>query len=195
MPITFSSPPYDTYDYVDVPTSEGEGSGISSGGIWRVMSSGPDLVFAAGGFTADPSDTDDRGLGVDYDPTNGSLSAGDVVRVSAEQAPTTSGGLTRRPHQSRAARGAARPILSGAILMRSHCAFTLIELLVVVAIIAIPRRHRDPQFPGGADAGESQSRQGRPANGSRGARSLSHGLGRVSALPRRRSRTRSRPRI
>jgi type II secretion system protein G len=87
-----SHTPYDTYDYVDVPTKRGEGSGLTSGGIWRIMSAGPDRVFAAAGFTAHPSDTDDCRLGVDYDPTNGSLSAGELVRVSSVQAPTTSGG-------------------------------------------------------------------------------------------------------
>jgi type II secretion system protein G len=83
---------YDTYDYVDVPTKLGDGSGITSGGAWRLMSAGPDLIFAAGGVTASPSDTDDRRMGVDYDPTNGTLSVGELVRVSAAQAPTTLGG-------------------------------------------------------------------------------------------------------
>lgn len=71
----------DTYDYVsayDVPPA---GSGITSGGAWRVSSSGPDMYEAWGGRPI--ADVYPNGMGVDYDPTNGTVSAGDIVRVGA----------------------------------------------------------------------------------------------------------------
>lgn len=74
----------DTYDYVsayDVPPA---GSGISSGGAWRISSAGPDLYEAWGGRPV--ADVYPNGMGVDYDPTNGTVSSGDIVRVGAPDA-------------------------------------------------------------------------------------------------------------
>jgi type II secretion system protein G len=82
----FTLPFYDTYDYVDAENLWAK-SGITSGGMWRLMSSGPDRVMAYGGVM--PGDVSNP-MGVDYDPTNGTLSAGDVVRVGAT-APTLTG--------------------------------------------------------------------------------------------------------
>lgn len=58
------------------------GAAISSGAAWRISCAGPDRIQAYGGtrlsqgasFPANQS-------GPDYDPTNGTVSAGDVVRV------------------------------------------------------------------------------------------------------------------
>ena len=70
---------YDTFDYVcadDVPT---RGSGLTSGGAWRLNSAGPDLFQAYGGRPVENYDCNEKG--VDYDPTNGTRSTGDIVRV------------------------------------------------------------------------------------------------------------------
>jgi prepilin-type N-terminal cleavage/methylation domain-containing protein len=83
--------PYDTYDYVDVPTKQGAGSELTSGGIWRTMSAGPDLDFNAGGYDASIDNFMANRRGVDYDPTNGTISVGEIVRVGAP-APTIGGG-------------------------------------------------------------------------------------------------------
>ncbi len=85
---TFVPGENDTYDYVEAHNLRGWGSGICSGGEWRLSSAGPDLLQAFGGQpaslpTANP-------YGVDYDPTNGSISRGDIVRVGAV-APCKSG--------------------------------------------------------------------------------------------------------
>lgn len=87
-----TSPPtrdYDTYDYMDAANRRGWGSGTCSGGIWRLASSGPDRMQAWGGTTMEIT-TNAHQLGVDYDPTNGTTSAGDIVKVGAK-APTGNG--------------------------------------------------------------------------------------------------------
>ena len=69
----------DGLDYVcaeDVPT---RGCGITSGGWWRLNSAGPDLYQAWGGRPVGDFECNERG--VDYDPTNGTRSPGDIVRV------------------------------------------------------------------------------------------------------------------
>jgi hypothetical protein len=84
---------YDTYDYVDARsvTPEGmlggdRGASITSGAQWRLVSAGPDRINAFGGsHTNAPLLTRQRG--VDYDPTNGTLSEGDIVRVGGGQGP------------------------------------------------------------------------------------------------------------
>lgn len=79
-------PFFDTYDYADVAGLEQVGSpkgaGATSGAMWRLSSAGPDRIQAYGGDTAvhGPVSTSNR-MGVDYDPTNGSVSAGDIVAV------------------------------------------------------------------------------------------------------------------
>jgi type II secretion system protein G len=81
---------YDTYDYVAVPDGAGNGSEISSGGMWRLMSPGPDLVHAFGGLPANTGFTSANIDGVDYDPTNGVRSGGELVRVGSVT-PTSNG--------------------------------------------------------------------------------------------------------
>lgn len=81
-------PFYDTYDYMEADNLLLRGSGLTSGGTWRLCSAGPDLVMAYGGSV--PSQLATNIAGVDYDPTNGTLSTGDVVRVGTP-APTPLG--------------------------------------------------------------------------------------------------------
>lgn len=69
---------YDIYDYLDAATAS-IGSGLTSGGAWRMSSAGPDLLQAWGGRTA--GETECAAQGVDYDPTNGTVSPGDIVRT------------------------------------------------------------------------------------------------------------------
>jgi len=86
---------FDTYDYADVASLERLGSrdlaGMTSGGMWRLSSAGPDRIQAYGGTTAEIGPVNGNLLGVDYDPTNGTVSAGDIVRTgppsSAGKAP------------------------------------------------------------------------------------------------------------
>lgn len=70
---------YDTFDYIDADALPYRGSGITSGGAWRTNSAGPDLYQAYGGRPV--SDIEANRRGVDYDPTNGTRSTGDIVRV------------------------------------------------------------------------------------------------------------------
>jgi type II secretion system protein G len=79
---------FDSYDYAEARNYTATGSGRTSGGVWRVCSPGPDLELAFGGMIAGPDFANVDG--VDYDPTNGSVSTGDIVRVGA-QAPTSTG--------------------------------------------------------------------------------------------------------
>jgi len=72
---------YTGYDYVDAENVWNLGSGITSGGMWRICSAGPDRGMAFGGVWAGSSPNNPPG--VDYDPTNGVLSAGDLVRVGS----------------------------------------------------------------------------------------------------------------
>ena len=69
----------DTYDYVDADAVPTRGNGITSGAEWRLSSAGPDLYQAYGGRPF--GDTEANAKGVNYDPTNGTISTGDLVRV------------------------------------------------------------------------------------------------------------------
>lgn len=74
---------YDTYDYVcaqDFAPPDTRGGGITSGAMWRLCSAGPDGVMAFGGGTILQNINWAR-FGVDYDPSNGTISRGDIVRV------------------------------------------------------------------------------------------------------------------
>jgi prepilin-type N-terminal cleavage/methylation domain-containing protein len=75
---------YDTYDYISAldfrPPDDTRGGGITSGAIWRLVSSGPDGVMAYGGGTVTQDILWAR-FGVDYDSSNGTVSAGDIVRI------------------------------------------------------------------------------------------------------------------
>jgi prepilin-type N-terminal cleavage/methylation domain-containing protein len=77
---------FDTFDYADVAglnaAGSPKGAGGTSGGWWRLSSAGPDLIQSYGGDIAEiGSNSIINNFGVDYDPTNGSISAGDIVRV------------------------------------------------------------------------------------------------------------------
>jgi prepilin-type N-terminal cleavage/methylation domain-containing protein len=90
---------YDTYDYVDSYTlspqsiysgppgpspnlrNDQRGYGITSGAMWHIVSPGPDGNNCFGGGTT--AQTGFHAGGVDYDPSNGTVSAGDIVRVAS----------------------------------------------------------------------------------------------------------------
>jgi len=72
---------YDTFDYLDAGAIPNRGSGLTSGAFYRLASPGPDLYQAYGGRTASVLDYECNEKGVDYDPTNGTRSTGDIVRV------------------------------------------------------------------------------------------------------------------
>jgi prepilin-type N-terminal cleavage/methylation domain-containing protein len=80
---------YDTFDFIVAKefydgtlSAFDEGAAATSGGAWRLSSVGPDRIQAFGGrFVSDGPNFAANQLGADYDPTNGTVSAGDVVRV------------------------------------------------------------------------------------------------------------------
>jgi type II secretion system protein G len=78
---------YDSYDYFEASQAS-EGSGQTSGGSWRLSSSGPDLMQAWGGRLW--NEIEYANLGVDYNPTNGAVSTGDIIRCGT-MAPTANG--------------------------------------------------------------------------------------------------------
>ncbi len=90
---------YDTYDYFeaydftpglgsyDQTTANWRGAGITSGASWRIVSAGPDRVNFFGGGYAGQFPMPNRSFGLDYDPTNGTVSRGDIVRVSSAAGP------------------------------------------------------------------------------------------------------------
>jgi len=78
---------YDCYDYIsaqdftdDLDPTYRRGGGLTSGAVWRLVTAGPDAVMAYGGGSVNQS-LDWFYKGQDYDPTNGTVSAGDIVRV------------------------------------------------------------------------------------------------------------------
>jgi type II secretion system protein G len=78
---------YDTYDYVDAESfarvGEAKPAYRSRGAEWRICSPGPDLFNTYGGpASMNPEDNP----GYDYDPTNGTISNGDIVRVGPKSA-------------------------------------------------------------------------------------------------------------
>lgn len=88
---------YDTFDYwsaydfgpggsYDTGTLW-RGAGITSGAAWRLVSAGPDKVNFFGGGYVNQHTIDRASYGVDYDPTNGTVSRGDVVRVASAPGP------------------------------------------------------------------------------------------------------------
>ncbi len=87
---------YDTYDYVDartlskestlLGTNQQRGYAACSGASWHVVSAGPDRINAFGGGQSNYTAAV-RAAGVDYDPTNGTVSVGDVVRIGGPQGP------------------------------------------------------------------------------------------------------------
>ncbi|MBX3727972.1 MAG: prepilin-type N-terminal cleavage/methylation domain-containing protein [Candidatus Sumerlaeia bacterium] len=107
-------PEYDTYDYVDSFTINPNGpyptfntgvnanraAGLSSGSAWHLVSAGPDLENCFGG--GHQGQTAFHEGGADYDPTNGSVSRGDIVRVSSARGEVYP---NFAPAHNRAARG------------------------------------------------------------------------------------------
>lgn len=87
---------YDTYDYVDarslslnstiLGTNQQRGYAACSGASWHVVSAGPDQINAFGGGQSN-YDALIRSRGVDYDPTNGTVSTGDIVRIGGPAGP------------------------------------------------------------------------------------------------------------
>src|SRR5690606_4247758 len=77
---------YDSFDYgnmhlfEDLEYPDRPRGGLTSGGVWRLASCGPDNIQAYGGARAGTNEKLNK-LGVDYDASNGSISAGDIVRV------------------------------------------------------------------------------------------------------------------
>ena len=89
---------YDSYDYVDAASlwtggifpADLRGSGATSGADWRLAGCGPDHVQATGGGPVNYG-TAYNDLGCDYDSTNGTVSAGDIVRIGGGAAPNGGG--------------------------------------------------------------------------------------------------------
>lgn len=77
---------YDSFDYgnmhlfEDLKYTDRPRGGLTSGGVWRVASCGPDNIQAYGGTRSGTNNTLNE-LGVDYDASNGTISSGDIVRV------------------------------------------------------------------------------------------------------------------
>lgn len=98
---------YDTYDYVDAYsfTSAGvlhdnvykRGASVCSGAQWHMVCAGPDRKNCFGGGAANYSGALAEALGCDYDPTNGTVSSGDIVRIGGGQGPL----FTRLPAYDR----------------------------------------------------------------------------------------------
>jgi hypothetical protein len=95
---------YDTFDYIsaydfvngaafDTTSANWRGAGISSGATWRVVSPGPDRVNFFGGGYAGQNAMPNRSFGLDYDPTNGTVSRGDIVRIGSGAGPINPNGL------------------------------------------------------------------------------------------------------
>lgn len=100
------SPNYDTYDYVSAfdfapgglfpegATNDWRGASVTSGGGWRLASAGPDRTQTfGGGYVGQPANP----FGVDYDPTNGTVSKGDLVRIGGGPGPLCQTGSAKVP--------------------------------------------------------------------------------------------------
>jgi len=80
-----SSGNYDSFDYFDeffdnrATNAAWRGAALTCGASWRVVSCGPDNIQGQGG--AGVGNAINK-YGVDYDATNGTVSRGDIVRVS-----------------------------------------------------------------------------------------------------------------
>jgi prepilin-type N-terminal cleavage/methylation domain-containing protein len=88
---------YDTFDYwsaydlgpggvTELTTPLYRGAGVTGGASWRIVSAGPDKIQAFGGSTIDVAASTNM-YGVDYDPTNGTISRGDIVRIGSGAGP------------------------------------------------------------------------------------------------------------
>ncbi len=88
-----NAPQCDTYDYIsawdftaDLDTTHKRGASITSGAGWRLASAGPDRRQYYGGSYEGFSILYNS-MGVDYDPTNGTLSTGDIVHIGGGPGP------------------------------------------------------------------------------------------------------------
>ena len=88
-------PEYDTYDYVDAYSGTLQGAlhnnparngALCSGAQWHIVSAGPDKKNCYGGGQTNYGPQTNWG-GCDYDPTNGTISNGDIVRIGGGPAP------------------------------------------------------------------------------------------------------------
>jgi len=86
-------PTYDTYDYVDAFTLSPDGAldghrggAACSGAQWQLVSAGPDKMNCYGGGQSDYAPAC-MAQGCDYDPTNGTISTGDIVRIGGGPGP------------------------------------------------------------------------------------------------------------
>lgn len=89
---------YDTFDYWNgydlapggpgggTSTASFRGAGVTSGAAWRIVSAGPDKIQAFGGAQV-AAGAEKNAYGVDYDPTNGTVSNGDIVRIASAPGP------------------------------------------------------------------------------------------------------------
>ena len=89
---------YDTFDYISgfdlapggirdqTAVNNFRGASVTSGADWRIASAGPDRIQRAGGSHTGVAASDNM-FGVDYDPTNGTVSRGDIVRVGSGRGP------------------------------------------------------------------------------------------------------------
>ncbi|MBN1902513.1 prepilin-type N-terminal cleavage/methylation domain-containing protein, partial [Candidatus Sumerlaeota bacterium] len=84
----------DTYNYIDAYTltplgrlGGTRGAAFTSGAQWHIVSSGPDKKDCYGGGAANYHGYMIESYGCDYDPTNGIISAGDIVRVGGGSGP------------------------------------------------------------------------------------------------------------
>ena len=89
---------YDTYDYVDAESlwsggaiGGSRGAAGCSGAMWHVVGAGPDRKNCYGGGVNTYPQVVNEG-GCDYDPTNGTISAGDIVRIGGGPGPISEGG-------------------------------------------------------------------------------------------------------
>ncbi|MFH0794405.1 MAG: prepilin-type N-terminal cleavage/methylation domain-containing protein [bacterium] len=103
---------YDAFDYLcaydfapggkfDQTTANWRGAGITSGGGWRLSCLGPDRIQGFGGGYVNQFPSSTQSLGLDYDPTNGTISRGDIVRVGGGIGPIS--GPARLPSIDRSA--------------------------------------------------------------------------------------------
>jgi prepilin-type N-terminal cleavage/methylation domain-containing protein len=84
---------YETYDYVDARSLSPSGiiggtraAGACSGAEWQVVSAGPDKKNCFGGGCMTGNYTMQcHEEGCDYDPSNGTISKGDIVRIGGGQ--------------------------------------------------------------------------------------------------------------
>lgn len=100
---------YDTYDFFAAQNvtpggllgggNDMRGASLTSGAQWRLSSAGPDNIQAFGGSStaAGTGPMDSNTLGADYDSSNGTISAGDIVRVGGGRGPL----FTLRPYYYR----------------------------------------------------------------------------------------------